>query len=428
MIGAGIFSMPGIIAASAGPGGILSFTIAGLFMLAVARCYERFSQFSPGGVSAYSFVYTSLGELAAVIVGGGLFVEYFFGASAIAQAWAQYLIIATGIGLPKFLQGSTMLADGSFRFGFNIVATSVIAFITVTICLTNVRSAALVNTALVVLKLTLLGVFLFVGFKHFQIKNLFPFMPFGVQGVMAGAALAVFPYVGFDQLYSFVKESKREKDTSIATYLSVILSGILYICVMLIMLGVVSPTVSGANGDLVANPIYKGNEAASALAGVLSAVKESTVAKFISVAAVIGLLNVLLVGGLSTPRVFKNMAEDGLLPPVFARTHKGTPIAGTIITGSVIGILSGLVPFQQLAHMMVLGTLVGFVAISMGAKKEKLVSWVVALFVTISGIFLMTRLDHVVFMVYAITVTVALTAYFCYGYKNSKLNVGEPSL
>lgn len=421
IIGAGIFSMPGTIAATAGPAGILSFAITGMVMLAVARCYHGFSLRSPHGVSAYSYVYLSLGELYAVIVGVGLFVEYFFGTAAVAQAWAEYLAVATGIRLPDFWLGTAVLPDGSLRFGINIVAMLVVGLITAILTLGSVRKSAWLNTTLVLLKLTLLATFIFVGLKHFNPSNISPFMPFGVSGVLAGAALAVFPYVGFDQLYSFVLESKRDKDTSIATYLSVLLSGASYIAVMLVMVGAVAPLVANSAGVLVANPLYSGSESAAPLANVLRAVGEEWTAKFIGIAAVIGLFNVLLVGCMAAPRVFKNMAQDGLLPAVFAKTHNGSPIAGTLITGAFCSLLAGVVPFEKLAHMMVLGTLVAFIAVGIGAKKEKLVGWFTALVAIVGGGLLITQLDTLVFFVYPITLTVALAVYLLYGYRHSKL-------
>jgi APA family basic amino acid/polyamine antiporter len=421
IIGAGIFSMPGTIAAIAGPAGILSFAITGVLMLAVARCYHAFSERLPNGVSAYSYVYHSLGEIFAVVVGVGLFVEYFFGTSAVAQAWSEYLFVATGFKLPAFWQGPTVLADGSIQFGINIVAVAVVAVITAILVMGGIKKSAWLNTVLVLLKMTLLATFVVVGLKHFHLNNLFPFMPFGISGVLAGAALAVFPYVGFDQLYSFVLESKREKDTSIATYLSVLLSGALYICVMLVMVGAVAPLVPNAAGTLGANPLYAGSEAAAALAKVLTSVGEGTTAQFIGIAAVIGLFNVLLVGCMAAPRVFKNMAEDGLIPSVFARTHNGNPIVGTVITGTICAILAGVVPFEKLAHMMVLGTLVAFVAVGIGAKKEKLIGWFTAILTVVGCGLLITKLDPLVFWIYPVTLAVALVVYLVYGYRNSKL-------
>ncbi len=429
IIGAGIFSMPGTIASTAGPAGILSFVLTGIIMVAVARCYHAFSTRSPHGVSAYSYVYLSLGELYAVIVGVGLFVEYFFGTSAVAQAWAEYLFVATGVKPSAFWLGTTVLPDGSMQFGINIVAMGVVAVITAILSLGNVRKSAWLNTTLVLLKLTLLTTFIIVGLKHFHMANLSPFMPFGISGVLAGAALAVFPYVGFDQLYSFVLESKRDKDTSIATYLSVLLSGALYIAVMLVMVGAVPALVASATGH-VPNPLYSGSESAAALANVLRAVGEDWTAKFIGIAAVIGLFNVLLVGCMAAPRVFKNMAEDGLIPSVFAKTHNGSPIAGTLITGAICSVLAGVVPFEKLAHMMVLGTLVAFIAVAIGAKKEKLVGWFTALLVIIGGGLLIAKLDTLVFYVYPVTLGAALAVYLLYGYKHSKLgqqqNSGSP--
>jgi APA family basic amino acid/polyamine antiporter len=190
---------------------------------------------------------------------------------------------------------------------------------------------------------------------------------------------------------------------------------------MLVMVGAVAPLVTNGAGALVSNPLYSGSEAAAALAKVLTSVGEDWTAKFIGIAAVVGLFNVLLVGCMAAPRVFKNMAEDGLLPAVFAKTHNGSPIVGTVITGVACAFLAGLVPFEKLAHMMVLGTLVAFVAVGIGAKKEKLIGWGTAILSIVGCGLLITKLDSLVFVVYPVTLAVAVVVYLLYGYRNSKL-------
>ncbi len=151
-IGAGIFAMPGMIARKAGPAGVLSFVITGIVILMVAICYERFSRLVKNGVSAYSYVYHSIGELFAWIVAFGLFLEYSFGSSAVAIAWAEYLKRALGFTLPAFWSGPTFV-DGHYQFGINIIAIAVIILVTTILIFGGVKKSTLLNFFLVCLKL-----------------------------------------------------------------------------------------------------------------------------------------------------------------------------------------------------------------------------------------------------------------------------------
>src|SRR5579885_3122632 len=136
-IGAGIFAMPGMIAMKAGPAGILSFLLTGMVITLVGICYERFSGVVPEGVSAYSYVYHSIGEIIAWVVAFGLFLEYSFGASAVSIAWGEYLRKALNYSLPPFWLGPTHI-NGEFHFGINIVALSVVLAVSLLLILFGV--------------------------------------------------------------------------------------------------------------------------------------------------------------------------------------------------------------------------------------------------------------------------------------------------
>ncbi|HEY9712662.1 MAG TPA: amino acid permease, partial [Chroococcales cyanobacterium] len=230
-IGAGIFVMPGRIAQLAGPAGILSFLITGIVFLFVGLCYERFARVVPQGVSAYSYVYHSIGEVFAWIVAFGLFLEYSFGASAVAIAWSQYLKTWLNYNLPSFFMGPR-LEHSHFVFGVNIVALAVVVVVTAILISGGVSKSARLNFVLVCLKCGLLAVFLVAGMKHVNFSFWQPFMPMGWDGVMHAAAVAVFPYVGFDALYTFARESKSFKDTRISTYVCIASVALLYVIVM----------------------------------------------------------------------------------------------------------------------------------------------------------------------------------------------------
>lgn len=414
-IGAGIFVMPGRIAEKAGPAGILSFVITGFVFLFVGICYERFARKVPTGVSAYSYVYHSIGELFAWIVAFGLFLEYSFGASAVAIGWSQYLKKATNYSLPSFFMGST-LENGVFHFGINVVALAVVSVVTCILIFGGVSKSAKLNFLLVCLKCGLLMVFMVAGISHMKPALWQPFMPMGWDGVLKGAAIAVFPYVGFDALYTFARESKSFRDTTISTYLCIGLVAFLYVTVMAIATALAPVFIDGH-----INPLFKGTEASAPLASLLMASGETWSGQLIAAGAVIGIFNVLLVLSMGGPRIFRNMAEDGLLPPIFKQTHKGNPTFGVILNGIIVGAMAGFVPFEQVTDIMVLGTLVAFAFVCLGALRLKLVNPIIALIGLVGCVLLALKLDILVLQVYCVTLPVGLIIYMLYGRTHSKL-------
>lgn len=421
-IGAGIFVMPGTIAEKAGPAGILSFLITGAVFLFVGICYEKFAAKVPHGVSAYSYVYHSVGELFAWIVAFGLFLEYSFGASAVAIGWSQYLKTFLNYQLPAVLMGPTIDKAGVFHFGVNIVAMLAVIAVTLILIFGGVTKSAKLNFFLVVLKMTLLAVFIVAGIQHIHPENWQPFMPKGWDGVLAGAAIAVFPYVGFDALYTFARESKSLKDTRISTYLCIGLVAFLYVAVMAIATGVEPVFLPPATGDpLPINPLFKGTEASAPLAQILVHAGETWAGKLIAAGAVVGIFNVLLVLSMGGPRIFRNMAEDGLLPGMFAKSKNGNPIFGIMLNGVLVAIFAGFVPFESVTEIMVLGTLVAFVFVCVGAMRLKLVNPLVGIAGAAGCTLLAFHLNQLVLWVYCITCPVGLVIYFLYGRKHSKL-------
>ncbi|MBX9667702.1 MAG: amino acid permease [Candidatus Obscuribacterales bacterium] len=416
-IGAGIFAMPGIIAGKAGPAGVLSFLITGLIILIVAICYEKFSRHMPHGVSAYSYVYNSIGELVAWVVAFGLFMEYSFGAAAVAIAWSVYLQTAfDAIKLDTFWKGSTVSETGQLTFGVNIIAIMVVAVITLILMFGGVSKSAKLNFALVILKMVLLAVFLCAGIAHVNPANWQPFMPHGFEGVLQGAAIAVFPYVGFDALYTFARESKSQKDTTRGTFLCVGIVAVLYVAVMAVATGLAPCSIDGKPNDL-----FVGSEAAAPLAKLLTAAGEVWTAKLIAYGAVLGIFNVLLVLCMGGPRIFRNMSEDGLLPGIFKKSHLGNPTFGILLNGILVAAFAGFMPFGEIADMMVLGTLIAFVFVCAGAWRNKLVNPVLALAGIIGCTVLAANLNPIVLKTYAITCPVGLLIYTFYGFKNSRL-------
>ena len=225
----------------------------------------------------------------------------------------------------------------------------------------------------------MLATFLAFGIRHVNPANWSNFFPKGINGMLAGAATAVFPYVGFDALYTFARESKSLKDTRVGTYVCVGVVALLYVTVMAVATGLAPCFFTGPHGELVGNPLFVGSEAAAPLAKLLSNAGETWVSKFIAVGAVLGIFNVLLVLCMGGPRIFRNMAEDGLLPPIFKKTNKGNPTLGVLLNGIIVASIAGFVPFGQITDMMVLGTLIAFMFVGIGATRLKLVNPVIGI-------------------------------------------------
>ena len=241
-------------------------------------------------------------------------------------------------------------------------------------------------------------------------------MPAGWSGVLQGAAIAVFPYVGFDALYTFARESKSLKDIRLSTYLCIGIVAFLYVAIMAIATAMAPVFIDGK-----INPLFRGTEASAPLANLLVASGEPWCGQLVAAGAVIGIFNVLLVLSMGGPRIFRNMAEDGLLPPIFQRSHKGSPTFGIIANGIVVALMAGLVPFEDVSDMMVLGTLAAFTCVCIGALRLKLVHPIVPVIGATGCIILALNLNPLVLKLYCIGLPLALVPYFLYGRRHSKL-------
>lgn len=415
-IGAGIFVMPGRIASLAGPAGIISIAVTSAYFCAVGNRYERFSTVMPDGVSAYSYSYHTLGELIAWVVGWGLFIEYFMGTAAVAIGFSEYLRTAVNFGLSEFWTGWSKIG----HFGIDILAVACIAAVSALLITAGTRKPAWINAIMVTMKLALLALFVGAGVTSVASENWHPFLPVGWDGVMQGAALFVFPFVGFDALYTFARESQSLRDTKIATFVCVLGVAVLYLLVFLVLTGLAPSFTTNSTGVMAPNPLFSGDESAAPLAKVLIASGHTFVARLIAIGAVIGLFNVVFVMIQGAPRIFRNMAEDGILPPKFAELN-----FGIIVTGSICAIFAGAVPFAEISEMMVLGTLVAFLAVGVGSLRLPDSTWVdyfSAFVVSVCSIALIFYLNSMVRQVYLISCPLGLLIYFAYGFHHSRLS------
>jgi APA family basic amino acid/polyamine antiporter len=360
IIGTGIFVLTGTAAAQfAGPALVISMIIAGIGCALAGLCYAEFASLIPVSGSAYTYAYATLGELFAWIIGWDLILEYGLSAATVAVGWSGYatgLLQSLGITLPPELTcapGSVMtMADGSVVHGvFNVPATLVILAV-MTLLVIGIRASAMVNAVIVVVKVLVLLVFVAVGAMYVQPDNWQPFIPentgtfgsFGWSGVLRGAGVIFFAYIGFDAVSTAAQEAKNpQQDMPIGILASLGICTVLFIAVALVLTGIVP------YGELnVPNPIAVGIESA----GV------RWLSPLISVGALAGISSVMLVLLLGQTRVFYSMSRDGLLPQVFR-----TPHLSTLLTGSIAAVIAGAVPITVLSQLTSMGTLLAFVIV-----------------------------------------------------------------
>ncbi|MGE0353356.1 MAG: amino acid permease [Gemmatimonadales bacterium] len=441
IIGTGIFVLTGTVAAqNAGPAVVLSFVLAGIASVFAALCYSEFASLVPMAGSAYTYGYATLGEFFAWIIGWDLILEYALSATTVSIGWSGYMVRFLGdIGIhipPHFAAArGTMvtLADGSqVAAWFNIPAVVIIAIVT-TLLVIGIRESASVNNVIVFIKLAVVIIFIIGAFHAINPDNWTPFIPpntgvreeFGVSGVIAGAGIVFFAYIGFDAVSTAAQEAKNPKrDMPIGILGSLLICTVLYVVVSLIATGV----VPYAQLD-VPDPIAKVADAAGL----------GWISSLISLGAIAGLSSVILVQLLGQSRVFYSMARDGLLPKFVNKVHPKfkTPWITSIVTGVAVALPAGFLPVREAAKLVSIGTLLAFVIVSIGVLvlrirqpdlprpfKTPLV-WFVAPMGAISAGYLMIYLDKETWLRLLVWLVIGLAIYFAYGYRHSRLSRAE---
>ena len=367
IIGTGIFVLTGTAAAQfAGPALVISMIIAGVGCAFAGLCYAEFASLIPVSGSAYTYAYATLGELFAWIIGWDLILEYGLSAATVAVGWSGYassLLQSLGIAIPPQFTTApgTMitLADGSVVQGiYNVPATLVILAVML-LLVVGIKESAMVNAVIVVVKVLVLLLFVAVGVAYINPSNWQPFIPentgsfgsFGWSGILRGAGVIFFAYIGFDAVSTAAQEAKNpQRDMPIGILASLAICTVLFIAVALVLTGIVHYTQLN-----VPNPIAVGIEAA----GV------RWLSPLISVGALAGISSVMLVLLLGQTRVFYSMSRDGLLPGAFRAIHPRfrTPHVSTLLTGSIAAVVAGAVPITVLSQLTSMGTLLAFVIV-----------------------------------------------------------------
>ncbi len=341
----------------AGPGISLSFLLTALACSFAALCYAELASMIPIAGSAYTYAYATLGELVAWIIGWDLILEYAVSNMAVAVGFSAYLndILENtfGIHIPaKF--ANPPIVGGQFTGAWFNVSALVILIVLSFILVKGVRESARANNVMVVIKIAAILVFVFGAARAVNTANWHPFLPNGFSGVMTGAAIVFFTYIGFDSVSTAAEECKRpQRDLPFGIIMTLVLCAVLYIAVSLVLTGI-APWPSLNNAAPVAN--------------ALKALGFNNVRQAVDVGALMGMISSLLVFQYGQARIWFAMSRDGLLPKLFSRVHPihNTPHVSTWIAGFFVGIPAGLLDIGTLADLANIGTLFAFIIVSIG--------------------------------------------------------------
>lgn len=381
IIGTGIFVLTGIAAHDrAGPALTMSFGVAGIACFFAALCYAELASMVPVAGSAYTYAYATMGELLAWIIGWDLVLEYTVASASVAHGWSHYFqdfIGIFGLKLPEKLGLAPFdydMATGQFVSTNTIVdlPAVLIALIIAAVLVKGIRESARFNSIMVIIKLAVVLFVIGVGSFYVDPKNWHPFAPYGwggfsffgkfnfgkvasdgtVLGMLAGASIMFFAYIGFDSVSTHAEEARNpSRDVPIGIISSLLICTVLYIAVSAVLTGMVP---------------YNEIDINAPVSNAFARVGLPWAQFLVSLGALAGITSVLLVCMLSQPRVLLAMARDGLLPPSFfgdVHPRYRTPWKSTILTGIIVSILAGLLPLRMLAELVNIGTLLAFVVV-----------------------------------------------------------------
>jgi APA family basic amino acid/polyamine antiporter len=444
VIGAGIFVVTGTAAAvHAGPSLALSFVISALGCVFAGLCYAEFASTIPVAGSAYTYSYASIGEFLAWIIGWDLILEYLFGASTVAVGWSGYMVNFLsdyGITLPERICNSPFARDASGWHWTGAIVNFPALFISAlltSLLVVGIRQSVRFNNIVVLLKIVVILLFIAFGISYIDTGNWQPFIPendgtfghFGWSGILAGAGVAFYAYIGFDAVSTASQEAiNPQKSMPRSILYTLLICSALYVAVTLTLTGIVNYKLLNVSAP-IALAIDTAGQGLQWLRPV------------IKVGAIAGLSSVILALLMGQSRIFYSIANDGLLWKSFARIHPKyrTPHIATIVVGSLVALISGLFPIGILVEMVSIGTLLAFIIVCAGImvlrRREPHLARAFRApcvpFVPIAGIAIcfaqMAALPADAWLRLVAWMLLGLLIYFIYGKKHSKIRQPQPA-
>lgn len=372
IIGAGIFVVTGQAAAQyAGPAISLSFVLSGIGCVFAGLCYAEMASMIPVSGSAYTYSYATMGQFVAWIIGWDLILEYLFASATVSVGWSGYMVSFLrdfGVIIPEIVAKAPLSFDHIHGWGFtgavlNIPAVFIVLAAAAVLVL-GIRESATANSLIVILKLVVLIVFIGVGFLYINRENWEPFIPpnegmfghFGWSGILRGAGVIFFAYIGFDAVSTAAQETKNpQRNVPIGILGSLFVATLLYIAVALVLTGVVKYDMLNVPDPIAVAVDFMGEEL-------------YWLRPLIKIGAIAGLTSVVMVLLFGQTRIFYSMSRDKMLPERFAEVHTKfrTPVFATILTGIVAAFFAGIFPIGILGELVSIGTLLAFVIVCTG--------------------------------------------------------------
>jgi APA family basic amino acid/polyamine antiporter len=443
IIGAGLFSVTGVAAATnAGPAITISFMVAAIGCAFAGLCYAEFASMIPVAGSAYTYSYATLGEFIAWIIGWDLVLEYALGAATVSISWSRYLVRFLDyydIHFPPYLTMSAFesatLSDGTVVTGLVNLPAVIIIVILSLILIKGIQESAFVNSIIVILKVSVVIIFIVLGWKYINPENYVPYVPanegtfgeFGFSGIIRAAGILFFAYIGFDAVSTAAQESKNPKrDMPIGILGSLIVCTILYVLFAHVMTG------------LANYKEFAGQDGIAPVAVAISHTPYGFLQQAVILAILAGYTSVILVLLMGQSRVFFSMSKDGLLPRIFSEVHPKfkTPYKSNLLFMVFVSLFAAFVPARVVGEMVSIGTLLAFVLVCVGVWimrvkmpdaprgfKTPLVPLVPILGIIICfGMMAFLPLDTWIRLI--VWMIIGIVIYFTYSRKNSFLRKG----
>lgn len=446
IIGAGLFSITGTVAAGyTGPAITLSFAIAAIGCCFAGLCYAEFASMIPVAGSAYTYSYATMGELIAWIIGWDLVLEYTVAATTVSISWSRYLVVfleGVGINLPHALTACPW--DGGI---INIPAFLIVVLMSIFL-IRGTEGSSIFNGFIVFLKVAVILTFVVLGWKYINAENYTPYIPantgtlgeFGLSGVLRGAAIVFFAFLGFDAVSTAAQETKNPKrDMPIGILMSLLICTILYIVFAHVMTGVAHYTDFAGQQGIAPVAVAIDHMGHADAAGIIHP-DYPWLNRAIVLAILFGYCSVIMVTLLGQSRVFLSMSRDGLLPPFFSHINEKfrTPARSNLLFMIIVGLLAAFVPARVAGEMTSIGTLFAFTLVCAAvlivrksmpevhrAFKTPFVP-VVPILGILTCLCMMLFLPADTWIRLVLWMLIGLDIYACYGVKHSKLEQHIP--